>query len=118
MTTPYYITDLVAEKVVKLQFTAPPEAGKCTYQVCIQSDSYLGLTQTSDIHIDVKSQTKYTDGHSQWDITSSEESDSDDSNSSSYVWTDNTASADSGSDSTDDFDSDNGSSGFKRYSEA
>ncbi|KAK6927878.1 Sec63 domain [Dillenia turbinata] len=39
---------------VKLEFTAPPEAGKKTYTICFMCDSYLGCDQEYSFTVDIK----------------------------------------------------------------
>lgn len=65
---------------VQLKFTAPPRPGIYIYQVCLRSDSYLGLDQSVDIKLDVKEAREIPTEHPQWQEFSSEEEEDDDDN--------------------------------------
>lgn len=78
VTAPYQVTNLVEEEEVQLKFTAPPKPGYYTYQVCLRSDSYLGLDLTEDIKLDVKEAREIPVEHPQWQECSSDEDDDDD----------------------------------------
>lgn len=67
------ITNLVDQEEVQLKFTAPQRPGIYTYQVCLRSDSYLGLDQTQDIKLDVKEAREIPTEHPQWESSSDEE---------------------------------------------
>ena len=58
---------------MQLKFTAPPRPGIYSYQVCLRSDSYLGLDQTQDIKLDVKEAREIPTEHPQWETSSDEE---------------------------------------------
>lgn len=73
ITAPYQITNLVDMEEVQLKFTAPQRPGIYTYQVCLRSDSYLGLDQTQDIKLDVKEAREIPTEHPQWESSSDEE---------------------------------------------
>lgn len=73
VTAPYQITNLVDQEEVQLKFTAPPRPGIYSYQVCLRSDSYLGLDQTQDIKLDVKEAREIPTEHPQWETSSDEE---------------------------------------------
>lgn len=62
---------------VQLKFTAPQKPGIYTYQVCLRSDSYLGLDQSNDIKLDVKEAREIPTEHPQWIECSSDEDDDD-----------------------------------------
>ncbi|XP_027216422.1 translocation protein SEC63 homolog isoform X1 [Penaeus vannamei] len=78
ITAPYLITNLVDHEEVQLKFTAPQKPGLYTYQVCLRSDSYLGLDQNHDIKLDVKEAREIPTEHPQWQECSSDEEDEDD----------------------------------------
>lgn len=77
ITAPYQITNLVDHEEVQLKFTAPQKPGIYTYQVCLRSDSYLGLDQSQDIKLDVKEAREIPTEHPQWQECSSDEEDDD-----------------------------------------
>lgn len=60
---------------MQLKFTAPPRPGIYSYQVCLRSDSYLGLDQSQDIKLDVKEAREIPTEHPQWESSSDEEED-------------------------------------------
>lgn len=74
----FQITNLVDHEEVQLKFTAPQKPGLYSYQVCLRSDSYLGLDQTQDIKLDVKEAREIPTEHPQWQEFSSEEEDDED----------------------------------------
>ncbi|XP_037785424.1 translocation protein SEC63 homolog isoform X1 [Penaeus monodon] len=78
ITAPYLITNLVDHEEVQLKFTAPQKPGLYTYQVCLRSDSYLGLDQNHDIKLDVKEAREIPTEHPQWQECSSDEEDEED----------------------------------------
>ncbi|KAK4324811.1 hypothetical protein Pmani_004574 [Petrolisthes manimaculis] len=80
ITAPYQITSLVDHEEVQLKFTAPQRPGIYTYQVCLRSDSYLGLDQSVDIKLDVKEAREIPTEHPQWEEFSSEEEEDDEDN--------------------------------------
>lgn len=73
LSTQPQITNLVDQEEVQLKFTAPQRPGIYTYQVCLRSDSYLGLDQTQDIKLDVKEAREIPTEHPQWESSSDEE---------------------------------------------
>ncbi|XP_071549414.1 translocation protein SEC63 homolog isoform X2 [Panulirus ornatus] len=78
ITAPYQITNLVDHEEVQLKFTAPQKPGIYTYQVCLRSDSYLGLDLSDDIKLDVKEAREIPTEHPQWQECSSDEEEDDD----------------------------------------
>ncbi|KAK3890342.1 hypothetical protein Pcinc_005720 [Petrolisthes cinctipes] len=94
ISSPYHITNLIEYGEYKIEFTAPNRIGVYVYQICLRSDSYLGVDQIADLKFDVKKERDFPLNHPQWQISSS----SNDSDDSSYLWT------------TDDNDDDSGDS--------
>lgn len=78
ITAPYQITNLVDQEEVQLKFTAPQKPGIYTYQVCLRSDSYIGIDQIQDIKLDVKEAREIPTEHPQWQECSSDEEDDED----------------------------------------
>ncbi|XP_018024714.1 translocation protein SEC63 homolog isoform X2 [Hyalella azteca] len=78
VTVPYHLTNLVEEEEVQLKMTAPHRQGVYTYQVCVKSDSYLGLELQKDIRMDVKAAREVPTQHPQWQECSSDDDSQDD----------------------------------------
>ncbi|XP_063701699.1 translocation protein SEC63 homolog [Culicoides brevitarsis] len=72
LTAPYHVTNLVDYEEVQLKFTAPRWAGVYTFNVCLRSDSYLGMDQQLDLKLDVKEATAIPTELPEWDLSESE----------------------------------------------
>ncbi|KAK4324264.1 hypothetical protein Pmani_005104 [Petrolisthes manimaculis] len=95
ISSPYHITNLMEYGEYKIEFTAPNHIGVYVYQICLRSDSYLGVDQIADLKFDVKKERDFPLNHPQWQISSS----SDDS---SYLWTTDDDDDDDSGDSNSD----------------
>lgn len=73
LTAPYHVTNLVDYEEVQLKFTAPRWPGVYTFNVCLRSDSYVGMDQQLDLKLDVKEPNVIPTEVPAWESSESEE---------------------------------------------